>query len=95
MTDSATPWTAAHQAPPSMGFSRQEYWSGVPLPSPTVALEPNNVVNTKSLLKGSLGYKDILSYANDSHNLLFLLYFSLKNCIKCNMLMDQVKRNED
>ena len=29
----ATPWTAAHQAPPSMGFSRQEYWSGVPLPS--------------------------------------------------------------
>ena len=31
---SATAWTAAHQAPPSMGFSRQEYWSGVPLPSP-------------------------------------------------------------
>ena len=30
----ATPWAAAHQAPPSMGFSRQEYWSGVPLPSP-------------------------------------------------------------
>ena len=30
---SATPWTAAHQAAPSMGFSRQEYWSGVPLPS--------------------------------------------------------------
>ena len=29
----ATTWTAAHQAPPSMGFSRQEYWSGVPLPS--------------------------------------------------------------
>ena len=28
---SATPWTAAYQAPPSMGFSRQEYWSGVPL----------------------------------------------------------------
>ena len=31
---SATPWTAAFQAPPSMGFSRQEYWSGVPSPSP-------------------------------------------------------------
>ena len=29
-----TPWTAAYQAPPSMGFSRQEYWSGVPLPFP-------------------------------------------------------------
>ena len=35
----ATPWTAAYQAPPSMGFSRQEYWSGVPLhiPKPTAA----------------------------------------------------------
>ena len=31
----ATPWTAAYWAPPSMGFSRQEYWSEVPLPSPT------------------------------------------------------------
>ena len=30
----ATPWSAAYQAPPSMGFSRQEYWSGVPVPSP-------------------------------------------------------------
>ena len=32
----ATPWTAAYQAPLSMGFSRQEYWSGLPLPSPTI-----------------------------------------------------------
>ena len=30
----ATPWTVAHQVPPSMGFSRQEYWSGLPVPSP-------------------------------------------------------------
>ena len=34
-----TPWTAASQAPPSMGFSRQEDWSGVPLPSPWLTLE--------------------------------------------------------
>ena len=33
-----TPWTAAYQAPLSMGFSRQEYWSGVPLPSPSFHL---------------------------------------------------------
>ena len=39
----ATPWTAAHQAPPSMRFSRQEYWSGVPLPSPKVSIEHNNL----------------------------------------------------
>ena len=34
----ATPWTAAFQAPPPMGFSRQEYWSGVPLPSLVLSL---------------------------------------------------------
>ena len=35
-----TPWTVAYQAPPSMGFSRQEYWSGVPFPSPGALLDP-------------------------------------------------------
>ena len=34
----ATPWTGAYEAPPSMGFSRQEYWSGVPLPSPRIKI---------------------------------------------------------
>ena len=34
MSDSATPWTVAYQVPPSMGFSRQECWSGLPFPSP-------------------------------------------------------------
>ena len=34
MSDSVTPWIVAHQAPRSMGFSRHEYWSGVPFPSP-------------------------------------------------------------
>ena len=42
----ATPWTVACQAPPSMGFSRQEYWSGVPLPSlgdlPDPGIEPRS-----------------------------------------------------
>ena len=33
-----TPWTVAYQAPPSMGFSRQEYWSGMPLPFPTAKI---------------------------------------------------------
>ena len=39
MSDSATPWTTAHEAPPFMGFSRQEDWSGVPLPSPLLPIE--------------------------------------------------------
>ena len=33
-----TPWTVAYQASPSMGFSRQEYWSGLPFPSPKISL---------------------------------------------------------
>ena len=36
----ATPWTVAHQVPPSIGFSRQEYWSGLPFPSPGDLLDP-------------------------------------------------------
>ena len=35
-----TPWTVAYQAPPSMGFSRQEYWSGLPFPSPEYLPDP-------------------------------------------------------
>ena len=44
MSDSwRPPWTAAYQAPPSMGFSRQEYWSGVPLPSPIMSTHPSKI----------------------------------------------------
>ena len=39
MSDTATPWTAAYQAPPPMGFSSQEYWSGLLLPSPMTNLD--------------------------------------------------------
>ena len=49
---SATPWTAAFQAPPSMGFSRQEYWSGVPLPSPPYAF--SSVQFSRSVVSDSL-----------------------------------------
>ena len=38
-----TPWTAAYQAPPSMGFSRQAYWSGLPLPSPPSRLNKHKI----------------------------------------------------
>ena len=38
----ATPWTAAYQAPPPMGFSRQKYWSGLPLPSPLTWIDSLN-----------------------------------------------------
>ena len=42
MSDFLTPWTVAYQAPPSMGFSRQEYWSGSPFPSPGDLPDPRD-----------------------------------------------------
>ena len=45
----ATPWTAAYQAPLPMGFSKQECWSGVPLPSPTNPLPISNYFKCKSI----------------------------------------------
>ena len=40
----ATPWTVAYQAPQSMGFSRQEYWSGLPFPSPGDLCNPSPAI---------------------------------------------------
>ena len=55
----ATPWTAAHQGPLSMGFSRQEYWSGVPLPSllcvPTMCQRGGKYATMKGFPGGSDG----------------------------------------
>ena len=44
----ATPETAAHQAPPSLGFSRQEHWSGLPLPSPMHESTTNHPLKLES-----------------------------------------------
>ena len=46
---SATPWSTACQAPLSTGFSRQEYWSGLPFPSPVIKYEVSEVSEVKSL----------------------------------------------
>ena len=53
----STPWTAAHQAPPSMGFSRQEYWSGLPLPSLNECIGMSKSVRT---LEASLKYRAVV-----------------------------------
>ena len=50
-----TPWTAAYQAPPSMGFSRQEYWSGVPLPS--LKMRPRRNQTCQHLDRGLLAFR--------------------------------------
>ena len=66
------PWTAAHQAPPSMGFSRQEYWSGVPLPS----LKPKCI----TFLKQRVCRQSVILFVavvNEIDSLLSLSDFSL------------------
>ena len=45
----ATPWTVAYQAPPSMKFSRQEYWSGLPFPSPGDLPDPGTEPGSPAL----------------------------------------------
>ena len=49
-----TPWTVAYQAPPSMGFSRQEYWSGLPFPSPGDLPDPEIKLRSPALWADSL-----------------------------------------
>ena len=74
-----TPWTAAHQAPPSMGFSRQEYWSGVPSPSPVKIVISHLFCNLFHLKTWSSKYlhiwrnSDILQH--DSSALSHLIYY--------------------
>ena len=50
----ATPWSVAYQAPPSMRFSRQEYWSGLPLPSPQHADDTTLMAESEEKLKSLL-----------------------------------------
>ena len=74
----ATPWTAAYQAPPSMGFSGQQYWSGVPLPSP-VSLCKGILIIYHMTLSGFSSYVISLHLAN--YALFSSLFHSKSSCI--------------
>ena len=54
MSDSATPWTVARQAPLSVGFFRQEHWSGLPFPSPGDLPDPGIEPGSPALQADSL-----------------------------------------
>ena len=54
---SVTPWTVAYQAPPSTGFSRQEYWSGLPFPSPGESSQPRGRTRSPALQADALPSK--------------------------------------
>jgi len=70
----ATPWTAAYQAPPSMGFSRQEYWSGVSLPSPKEEGSAPRNWCWKELLKVKRSNQSILKKINPECSLKGLVW---------------------
>ena len=55
----ATPWTVVHQAPPSMGFPRQEYWSGLPFPPPGDLANPR--IKRASLVSPTLQADSLLT----------------------------------
>ena len=72
----ATPWTVAHQVSMSMGFSRQEYWSGLPFPSPgnlpNSGIKPRSpALQADSLLSGPAG-KIIRGKASFNFNYVFV-----------------------
>ena len=74
----ATPWTTAYQPLPSTGVSRQEYWSGLPLPSPMILWgEPFTCGIWLCLWVGSVNWVDILLFF---FFFFFYLYFVLYNC---------------
>ena len=54
VADVVSPWTVTHNAPLSMGFSRQEYWSGLPFPSPEDLLDPGIEPGSPALQADSL-----------------------------------------
>ena len=78
----ATPWTIAYQAPPSMGFSRQECWSGLPFPSPGDLPDPGNepgspALQADTLSSEPLGKPDIVLDAKTNLLDIFLSFFKM------------------
>ena len=71
----ATPWTETHQAPLSTGSSRQEYWSGLPFPSPGdlphPGIEPRSLALQADALPSELPGKALLSFNNYKPNSLY------------------------
>ena len=78
-----TPWTAAYQAPLPMGFSRQEYWSGVPLPSPNLLYYLSNIIITVQdscyfpFIDNETGTERLNNFPNSMQPKLIKLEFSL------------------
>ena len=67
----ATPWTVAHQAPPSMGFPTQQYWSGLPFPSPGDLPDPGIEPRSPTLQADALTSEPVLKKQHYNETLAF------------------------
>ena len=68
MSDSATQWTAAHQAPPSMGFHRQEHWNGLPFPPQRILLSQGSNPHLLCLLHWQVNSLPLRHLGGDDKN---------------------------
>ena len=77
----ATPWTVAYQVPPSMEFSRQEYWSGLPFPSPgdlpDLGIEPRSLALWANTLPSELPGKSLLWFVISLYRKINLQYVGI------------------
>ena len=87
MSNSVTLWTVAHQAPLSIGFSRREYWSGLPFPSPGDLLNPGIKPGSPALkadfLPTELPVKPTHTHTHTHTHHIFFIYSFVDACLGC------------
>ena len=66
LSNSVTPWTVAHKAPLSVGFSRQEYWRGLPFPMPGDLPNPGIIPKSSALQANSLLFEPLVKPYNEN-----------------------------
>ena len=82
----ATPQTAAHQAPSSLGFSRQEYWSGLPFPSP---VHEKRRVKVKSRMDTCIWMAESVRCSPETIRTLLIIY--VRSCVVASVVSDSVR----
>ena len=95
----ATPWTVTYQAPPSMGFFRQEYWSGLPFPSPedlpNPGIEPRSQILKEAAKTAKRGYIWKVGMEGEGNQRALFFTIDLKTSFDLLKIMDVYHFNEN
>ena len=95
----ATPWTVTYQAPPSMGFFRQEYWSGLPFPSPedlpNPGMEPRSQILKEAAKTAKRGYIWKVGMEGEGNQRALFFTIDLKTSFDLLKIMDVYHFNEN